>query len=425
MFAAEVDRAMSLGVRVILAHEMPGIGGQEARHGAEFVTFFACEHGATPPVLLRQNIYATIAVPLKGSAWRQVSMVLLARELAQPPPKRKDEAERTAASRHSDVLQMVATRAATTRLSNGISEGSCRDSTALPSQRTTDCSITSSPISGTSMPSKLLEPDAVLDPKTHRRSHLERMSMSDKGVVTTRGTRHELLLTGRSRWPGAEGPMLTDRVRNGSVETPMSSRIRCGSVANSSKGSDGIANVQVDDGNLLLMREGQLTRRSANVAAPSVPDANPAPADATQRGGLLVDPPSQLSCAVRTLATHTSRLPHAVALPSPGSIAFPVLDESVREGCGVRARTGDRRSSHCGAQPNACRDTYTYGQFVVSDSSSGHTLYRTLPSPRVSQNGPVAEAVRRASIAEDFHLSDAEPAAAGIESAAANEAVHA
>ena len=40
-FAEEVQLAMKLGVHVLLAHEMPGLFGQSARHGAEFGTFFA------------------------------------------------------------------------------------------------------------------------------------------------------------------------------------------------------------------------------------------------------------------------------------------------------------------------------------------------------------------------------------------------
>ena len=60
---------------------MLGIGGQEARHGCDFGLFFACEQGETPPELLRAGIYHEIAVPLKGGAWREASMVMLAKAL--------------------------------------------------------------------------------------------------------------------------------------------------------------------------------------------------------------------------------------------------------------------------------------------------------------------------------------------------------
>ena len=45
---------------------MPGIGGQEARFGCEFGTFFSCDDGATPQSLLHRGIYSEIAVALKG-----------------------------------------------------------------------------------------------------------------------------------------------------------------------------------------------------------------------------------------------------------------------------------------------------------------------------------------------------------------------
>lgn len=76
--AKELTRAMDLNVHVLLVHEMPGVGGQEARHGCEFGTFFAHPKGATPSELLKRGIYSEIAVPLKGGPWRETSMVLFA-----------------------------------------------------------------------------------------------------------------------------------------------------------------------------------------------------------------------------------------------------------------------------------------------------------------------------------------------------------
>ena len=76
--AAEVTRAMHLGVHILLAHEMPGLGGQEARGGCEFGSFFANDKGATPQELLQAGIYAEIASALRGGAWRPTSMVMFA-----------------------------------------------------------------------------------------------------------------------------------------------------------------------------------------------------------------------------------------------------------------------------------------------------------------------------------------------------------
>jgi hypothetical protein len=52
-------------------------GGQTARHGCTFDTFFE----DTPSELLERGIYSQIAVPLKGDPWRPVSMVQLAQAL--------------------------------------------------------------------------------------------------------------------------------------------------------------------------------------------------------------------------------------------------------------------------------------------------------------------------------------------------------
>lgn len=82
-FAREVALAMRKGVHLLLAHEMPGPGqwheedrrmsengGQNARHGVDFGSFF--EHpqgrGATPTCLLRAGIYRQIAIALKVRA---------------------------------------------------------------------------------------------------------------------------------------------------------------------------------------------------------------------------------------------------------------------------------------------------------------------------------------------------------------------
>ena len=81
--AAEVTRAMDLGVHVQLAHEMPGAGGQHGRFGCEFSAFFGHPDGTTPSDLLQRGIYSEIAVPLKGGPWREASMALFGVALGQ------------------------------------------------------------------------------------------------------------------------------------------------------------------------------------------------------------------------------------------------------------------------------------------------------------------------------------------------------
>jgi len=89
----ELMKAMDLGVNVLLVHEMPGAGGQEARFGCEFSSFFACADGTTPAELLTRGIYSSIAVPLKGGPWREASMKLLGMALGMSKEEAEDAKE--------------------------------------------------------------------------------------------------------------------------------------------------------------------------------------------------------------------------------------------------------------------------------------------------------------------------------------------
>ena len=82
-FGSELLQAMDQRMPLLLCHEMPGVGGQVGRHGCEFDLFFNNEQGATPLELLQMDIYSQIATPLKGGAWRNVSMVMVAQALAK------------------------------------------------------------------------------------------------------------------------------------------------------------------------------------------------------------------------------------------------------------------------------------------------------------------------------------------------------
>ena len=70
---------MSLGVHLLLVHEMPGVG-QDERYCVEFDVFF---DGRTPEQLLRAGIYGEVAVPFKGGPWRRASMVMLAHAIGK------------------------------------------------------------------------------------------------------------------------------------------------------------------------------------------------------------------------------------------------------------------------------------------------------------------------------------------------------
>merc|ERR1719506_2271966 len=71
---------------------MHGVG-QEERRPCHFSDLFACDRGTTPRDLLQRGIYSEIAVPLRGGAWRQTSMVMLAQAIAQGAAKASDEGE--------------------------------------------------------------------------------------------------------------------------------------------------------------------------------------------------------------------------------------------------------------------------------------------------------------------------------------------
>ena len=125
-FAEELMSAMDLGVRILLAHEMPGVGGQELRHACEFGTLFSHEDGSTPRELLQRGIYSTIAVPLKGGAWRRVSMVLLGEALVEAPVPRKER--RRSSVRTSRTSKIVASLSRASKKNTRGSNASCDSS---------------------------------------------------------------------------------------------------------------------------------------------------------------------------------------------------------------------------------------------------------------------------------------------------------
>ena len=76
-FGEEVVHAMLHHIPLLLVHEQPGLG-QEERKAVSFEAIIA----ATPRKLLRAQIYAKIAVPLKGGVLRRRSLAMLAEVLA-------------------------------------------------------------------------------------------------------------------------------------------------------------------------------------------------------------------------------------------------------------------------------------------------------------------------------------------------------
>jgi hypothetical protein len=84
--AADVVEAMRKRLRIILAHEMPGVDDAK-RHACNFELFFSevDGHSHTPRFLKDANLYSTIAAPLKGGVFREISFGLLMRGIAEAP----------------------------------------------------------------------------------------------------------------------------------------------------------------------------------------------------------------------------------------------------------------------------------------------------------------------------------------------------
>jgi len=77
-FADDVRLAMAEGLKLVLAHEMPGVDDLEDRHAINFGAFFSYPDGTTPQDLLQAGIYNSIALALKGGPWRRASLVMAA-----------------------------------------------------------------------------------------------------------------------------------------------------------------------------------------------------------------------------------------------------------------------------------------------------------------------------------------------------------
>ena len=107
-FATEVARAMDAKIPLLLCHEMLGGGGQVERNGCAFDIFFSNPKGATPVELMQKSIYSQIATPLKGGAWRKVSMVMIAQALAKECERSQEVANDSTTSTKQGAKSRVA-----------------------------------------------------------------------------------------------------------------------------------------------------------------------------------------------------------------------------------------------------------------------------------------------------------------------------
>ena len=82
--AAHVARAMVEKVPLLLVHEAPGLDSFNERFACEFSDLFRID--STPAVLVRADIYRTVAVALKPGPWRPISLTTAAEKFERPPP---------------------------------------------------------------------------------------------------------------------------------------------------------------------------------------------------------------------------------------------------------------------------------------------------------------------------------------------------
>lgn len=78
----EIMDAMTLGVRLLLVHEVPSWDRSKPQ-ACSFDTFFECARGSTPLVLLHAGIYHSIATPVHSEQLRTASMVKLVGEICR------------------------------------------------------------------------------------------------------------------------------------------------------------------------------------------------------------------------------------------------------------------------------------------------------------------------------------------------------
>ena len=80
-FANELRQAMAAGLQLTLVHEMPGLTDSSERHAMEFSAFYEHASGTTPRDLIRNGLYHSIAVPLKGGSYRRTGLVMIVHAL--------------------------------------------------------------------------------------------------------------------------------------------------------------------------------------------------------------------------------------------------------------------------------------------------------------------------------------------------------
>ena len=104
-FAKDVADAIEAGVRLLLVYEQPDVDAGEASERARRSCDFEHIRSVTPKALRNADLYNTIATPLKGGAFREASLAMLASDLceerAAAPVSKYEEHRRKATAKRS------------------------------------------------------------------------------------------------------------------------------------------------------------------------------------------------------------------------------------------------------------------------------------------------------------------------------------
>ena len=199
----DVARALTAGIPLVLAHEMPDprepqhkIGSNaEGRCPCEFADFFLSTQ--TPEELLRAGIYDNVAVAFKGGAWRQVSRTLLVEKIAEHAPqtaKPRTDVTRMLSRFIDDILSALGAR----NMSMVAFEGkAAASSSTLSSATLSSSTLSPSTLSPSTLKSSGLSTatsSSSQDPSSanHAVAPTERMSATGRLSMVLDGKRNKL-----------------------------------------------------------------------------------------------------------------------------------------------------------------------------------------------------------------------------------------
>ena len=197
-FGVDVAQALTAGIPLVLAHEMPDprepqhkLGSNAAgRCPCEFADFFLPTQ--TPEELLKAGIYDNVAVAFKGGAWRQASRTLFVEKVAEHAPqtaKPRTDVTRMLSSFIVDILSALAGRQLPIVTFEGTTAASAGSSSTLSTSTLSSSTLGSS---GLSTATSSSFQDASTSSTNQAVAASERLSATRRLSMTLDGTRNKL-----------------------------------------------------------------------------------------------------------------------------------------------------------------------------------------------------------------------------------------